>query len=196
MLIEFIAAPTMDDKKPAEAEALGIAEEIMARIAEIKGDPPFYLDVSERSKWLQLVDSTLADLQSLVDRSLFKETTSETVRILDRYARDPSVLDAVERNVGLIHGDLNGGNIFVTDGGYKLIDWQRPAFGPRDLNLVQFLVSFGFDAAKHAPPGLLGIHYFLGVRWLTECKKTWIPDAVSYDKWIAGSARRMKDLLG
>lgn len=195
MLIDFIDVQQVQDMKLPEVDALGMADEIMAQIAEIKGDPPYYIDISDRSRWLQFVNSTLTGLQNLVDQDRFKETTSKTVCILDRCAHDPAVLDATTRNVGLIHGDLGSDNIFVCDDGYRLIDWQRPILGPSNLNRVNFLADVGFDQLKHAPKGLLGIHDFLGVRWLTECKKTWIPNARSYDKLIVRNTQSMRDLL-
>jgi len=188
MLLEFVDAPLMDDLALTEDAVWRLREEIAEQIAEIEGDLVFYIDISDRTKWLQLVDSTLTDLEDLLVQGRFEKTTVETVGILDRYARGPAVLDAATSNAGLVHGDPSGDNVLITDDGYKVIDWQRPLLGPTDLNR-SFLDDPELDA--QTKKGLLGIEAFLLIRWVTECKKTWIPGALSYDSMIFVAAQDM-----
>ncbi len=196
MLLDFVHAPLLQDVEMQEDEALRTAREIMAQLAEVEGDIPFAFDISGPSKWLQFVDSTLTDLQSLVDQGCFEETTTETVAILHKHSRDPEILEASAKDVGLLHGDLKGDNIFVCEEGYKLIDWQRPALGPTDLNFRILLRSFGIDPLQHLPKGLEGLGGFLLVPWLTECKKRWWTEGTIYDGMIAEAARKMESLFG
>ena len=46
-----------------------------------------------------------------------------------------------------------------------------------------------------AGKGLQGVTLFISVRWLTECKKIWIPEAECYDDMVAAAVRQMSDLL-
>ena len=39
------------------------------------------------------------------------------------------------------------------------------------------------------------LFYFLGVWWLTQCKKQWIPDARSYDRAIVELAGKLRKVL-
>ena len=125
-----------------------------------------------------------------------KRAPSVRVEIIDRCVRGPEVIDAVGRNVGSVHGDLNADNVFITDSGYKVIDWQRPILGPMDLNR-SFLDDPKIDTQMKK--GLLRVETFLFVAWMTEAKKTWIPDgppadtiAVLAQDIVAGSSKWKK----
>lgn len=192
MFIDFVDAPQLQDLELREEEAAHIGEDLVARIAEIEGDPPCYIDISDTAKWLQLVESTLSDLQNLVDEGRFQQVTSEAVRALDRCARNSSILEAIAMDSGLIHGDLGGDNVFRCGDGFKVIDWQRPIRGPREFNLFNVIGDCGFDPLKYVHRGIAGVSAFLGVRWFTECKKLWIPDGRSYDGYIAQTAQSME----
>ncbi|MBN1579475.1 MAG: phosphotransferase [Anaerolineae bacterium] len=201
MLIEFIEAPHLEDLDLPEDEAVRTGQEIVARIAEIKGDPPCYIDIGSADKWGQLVDATVRDLRGLVALGRFQHVTGDTVRELDRLARDPIVLEALERDPGLVHGDLGGDNVFRCPDGYKIIDWQRPIRGPRELDLMVFASRMGsirrfeFDPLKYVHPGIAAMWAFLSAQWFTECKTRWIPKATDYDSVIANTPDEMKRFL-
>lgn len=195
MLMEFIEGPRIEDLALEEDDAVSIGRELIREIAGIEGNPPHYIDISTEEKWMCFVDSTLEDLRDLVDQRRFVLTTEQDVRTLARCARAPAILEAIAIGPGIIHGDLNPGNVFMHGGGYKLIDWQRPILGPSELNLAGFMRDLGVNPLKYVHKGILGIRCILGVNWLTQCKKTWIPDARSYDRLLVKNAERMRRLF-
>jgi hypothetical protein len=195
MLIEFIDAPAMEDLGLPDDERARRTAEAAAELADIEGDLPHFLDISDGAKWLDVVESTIRDLSDLVDQGKFELTTHETVRTLDRCARLPEVVEAASVSPGLVHGDFGYDNLFVLPDGYRVIDWQRPKRGPSWLDLPGFRDAQGAEPPPSVRRGLIGISKLLGVNWLTQCKKTWITDATSYDAGIARHAEELRDEL-
>lgn len=195
MLIEFIDAPQIGDLELSENEALRTGNEILAEIRAVTGEPPYYLDISGPEKWLSLVDTTISDLHELVAKKRFNLTSSDTVKIIEACARSSNVVSASSDDTGLIHGDPSGSNVFILPEGYRIVDWQRTKQGPREIDMVAFLYWRGIDPADHVNPGIVAMWYFLGINWLTQCKKRWIPSAISYDGKIVEFAAEMAKLL-
>jgi len=131
----------------------------------------------------------------LVDQDKFELVSHDTVHTLDRCARSPEVAEAASVSPGLVHGDFGDDNLFVLPDGYRVIDWQRPMRGPTHLNFPGFRDRQAADAPQSLRNGLFVISEFLGVNWLTQCKKRWITDATSYDALIARCAEELRDLL-
>jgi len=195
MLIECLDAPRLQDVTLKGDDAERVALAVLAEIADVEGDLPYILDVSDEGKWLAFVESTLRELQGLVDDGKLKQVTRESVRMLDRSARLPQVIEAVSINPGLMHGDLGRDHVFICDGGYKIIDWQRPIYGPRGLEAAEFLQGFGLDATKYARP-VPAVGDFLLINWCTQCQARWIPDVDYEDRYIAPTAEKLKQLIG
>ena len=103
------------------------------------------------------------------------------------------VLTALDRNIGFVHNDLSGDNIFVLPDGYRIIDWQRPILGPKELDLAILLDSLDRDALRFVDRGVIWIMYLLRIAWFTECAVRWFPEGrVSYDNAVA----RLTNLVG
>jgi hypothetical protein len=194
MLIEFVDAPMFEDLHPSEEEAVRTGREVLARIAEIDGERPHYIDVGDRTRWMAYAESMLGELRGLIERGAFTVTTPETMRQLARRARSERVLAAIEARPGYVHRDLSADNVLVLPGGgYRVIDWQRPILGPTDLDLVDLLNSLGYDPLRHVAPGVVQVWLLLSIGWLTEAKARWFPEGESYDRQIADLAQRLID---
>lgn len=64
----------------------------------------------------------------------------------------------------------------------KIIDWQRPFYGPIVLNRANLLVELGIDAKQYVDPGVINLLYILRISWLTQCALRWFPQgAEGYD---------------
>jgi hypothetical protein len=186
MLIDHVDAPMFEDFQPTEQEAVRVGREVQARIAEIDGERPHYIDVSDEARWAAYVEAMLGELSGLIRRGAFTITTPAMVRDLARCARSAPVLDAIRDRPGYVHRDLSADNVLVLpEGGYRVIDWQRPILGPVDLDRVDLLHSLGYDPLRHVERGVVQVWLLLSIGWLTEAKARWFPEGKSYDQQIA-----------
>jgi hypothetical protein len=193
MLIEYTDAPMFEDLQPSEEQALRVGREVQARIAEIDGDLPCYIDVSDEARWTTYVEAMLGELDGLVERGAFTVVTQEMVRDLACCAQSAPVLDAIRARPGYVHRDMSADNILVLPaGGYRLIDWQRPLRGPVDLDRVDLLNSLGYDPLPHVDAGVVQVWLLLSIGWLTEAKARWFPEGQSYDRQVADLAIRLE----
>jgi hypothetical protein len=199
MLIEYVDAPMLEDLQPTEEEALRVGREVLAQIAGrmsfigIDGQPPHYIDISDVARWTAYVERMLDELSGLIERGAFTINTPETVRELARRAQSKPVLDAVRAQAGYVHRDLSADNVLVLpEGGYRVIDWQRPILGPRDLDMVDLLNSLDHDPLRHVDAGVVQVWLLLSIGWLTEAKARWFPQGESYDRQIAAAASRLQ----
>jgi len=77
--------------------------------------------------------------------------------------------------------------------GYRVIDWQRPGIGPKELDLVTLLISLSREAIRFVDQSLVWIMYLLRIEWFTECAVRWFPEGQdSYDS----SIHRLINLVG
>jgi hypothetical protein len=193
MLIDYVDAPMFEDLFPTEEDALRVSREVRARIAEIDGERPHYIDVSDETRWATYVEGVLSELSGLIERDAFTIVTPAMVRELARCARSAPVLDAIRDRSGYVHRDLSADNVLVLpEGGYRVIDWQRPILGPLDLDRVDLLHSLGYDPLRHVEGGVLQVWLLLSIGWFTEAKARWFPEGKSYDRQIADLVFRLK----
>ncbi len=190
MLIEFLDSPRLEDIAPDAAEVLRVGRELLESIAAIRGRLPCRLDISTPHKWRDYSGQVLRQLDELIHEGRFTETEHHDWARLRRWAESDAPLRALQRRRGCVHGDLSPDNIFVTDEGLRVIDWQFPMLGPPELDLVVLLDGSGVDPRGHLAPELVRLREFLGVGWMVECQTRWIPTVTSYDSQVAELARR------
>ena len=111
---------------------------------------------------MDLAEGTVKDLCELRESGVFPEVTDEAMEIVAGCVRDEGVLEALSRDVGLVHDDLSSDNVFVVDGGYVVIDWQMPILGPRSLNRPpKFVSDGGVDVAGMRGDGTELMHLYV-----------------------------------
>jgi hypothetical protein len=197
LLIEKVRGNRLDCLSLSEKDALRTAAEMLRRIAAVQGNPPVYLDISNLPHWSGLMSGMVEDLYGLVSTRRFSKTTRADIRRLASAARALVVEEIYNPfryrgEIGLVHHDLTCDNIFLTFGGSRIIDWQRPIRGPVDIDRVHLLASLGFDPRPHVHPGIIVMTDLLRVHWLVECSRTWFPAGIpTYDTAIAEIARRI-----
>jgi hypothetical protein len=185
MLFEFIEAPPIVDLNLSNDAIITAGKDIIKSIAEIGGKLPYYLDISEKKLWEELMETMLEELGKLISQGIFRVVDTSALHNLRKWAFSEEVLSALERNVGLVHNDLSGDNVFVVANGYRIIDWQRPVLGPGELDLATLLESLNIEVQDYVNQGIVWIMYLLRIEWLTECAMRWFPEGQdSYDRSI------------
>jgi hypothetical protein len=192
MLIEYVDAPMFEDLEPSEQEALRVAGEVRAQLDALEGDLPAYLDIRDQGRWRAYVGAMLDELAALIEGGAFSQTTAQMAADLARWAVSPSVLAAFQGPCGYVHRDLSADNLLVLPDGYKVIDWQRPLWGPTDLDRVDLLNSLGYDPLRHVDPSVVQVWLILSIGWLTEAKARWFPEGETYDREVAERIARVR----
>lgn len=194
MLIEFVEGPLAEDLGLDEEEAVRVSREVVAQIAAIEGDLPYYLDIGDEEKWQALVYEMLRDIGRLVESNAFEVVDEATIQCLGERAFSEPVLEVFRTSPGYVHGDLGGDNLFLLPDGCRVIDWQRPILGPTDLDVATLLRSLDVDPLPHVGEGIVRLLDLLTVRWFTEAATRWFPAGIAdYDKQIAGLAARIDE---
>jgi thiamine kinase-like enzyme len=141
MLFEFIDAPRIEDLHLSDNAIIAAWNNLSQSIAKIEGKLPYYHDISEEKLWKELMEAMLENLEKLVFQGSFQRVDNLALRELRKWAWSEEVLAALGKNVGFVHNDLSNDNIFVMPDGYRIIDWQRPIIGPKELDLAALIAS-------------------------------------------------------
>jgi hypothetical protein len=81
--------------------------------------------------------------------------------------------------------------VFVTPDGYRVIDWQRPAVGPPEVDFVALLVGLRLETCRHIEPrryvhpNVVGVFWFLHLCWAVEAQFDLFPQFRGrlFDRW-------------
>jgi hypothetical protein len=193
MLFEFIEAPRIADLNLSDYAIVAAWRNISQSIAKIEGNLPYYQDISEEKLWKELMETMLENLEKLVFQGSFQRVDQTALRKLRKWAFCEEVVAALGKNIGFVHNDLSSDNVFVLPDGYRIIDWQRPIIGPKELDLVTLLSSLDREVTKFVDQSLVWVMYLLRIEWCTECAVRWFPEGQdSYDK----SIHRLTNLVG
>jgi hypothetical protein len=196
LLLEDIHAPLLEAVVLQEDQAVQTGRRLLAEIAQITGRPPVFLDIATWDHWQALMDGMIQDLDGLVDAGKFEIVNRPHLRAIARACGSPAVKGVFDPTgpyqPGLVHHDLSAENIFLSAGQFRVIDWQRPIFGPPEIDLVLLLASLGFDPRPYVAPGITTITDLLRIHWLTECTRCWFPEGYqTYDRTIARIAQAL-----
>lgn len=196
-LSEYVDAPLIEDLDLSEAQALSITRQVRARMDAIEGDLPYMDDIRTPESWQSLVDGTLEHIAGLIEQGRYIQTMPERVEELREWAHSKETLQATQRKAGYVHGDFTGDNLFVLgEGDYRVIDWQRPYYGPTELDVASMLESLEFDPLQVVGPGIVQIRSFMQIRWFTACAVRWFPDgAETYDRLTAEHTAKIRSLV-
>ena len=185
LLIDWIDAPRLEESQMAEADLLRAAFDVLNEIQRLPEDLPCFLDL-RLDGWSRVVDQIVPALYSLCQSRQFQYTTLREIERIEWWCGEKSILDALSVNLGLVHGDLTVDNLFIQAGGFRVIDWQRPIYGPRLLDLVDLLESGGIKPGNYVETGLLRLRRLLSIHWLVQCAQHWFPQGKqTYDRQIA-----------
>jgi hypothetical protein len=107
-----------------------------------------------------VVDEVLSRQDQLTETGWFTHPDREAANRIRAWAGSPAVVSAISARSLAIHGDLNGGQVFVTDCGYRVTDWLRSVIAPAEVDLVSLLVG-----KRVEPHGVVG-DAAVGIFWL------------------------------
>jgi thiamine kinase-like enzyme len=193
MIFEFIDGERLAERNVDEEDLIRIGRELQTEIQNIRGDLPVYRDIGSTQKWIDFAESVLLRLAGLVGRRIFQNVSTSLVQELREWAYQSAIMDIVNKESCLTHGDLNGENIFILPDGYKLIDWQRPCRAPCDVDMVGLLLDKGFNPSLHVKREVIQIFHFLRIDWFTQCKASLFPEGLSYENSVMAAS---ESLLG
>jgi thiamine kinase-like enzyme len=193
MLFEFIEAPRIADLNLPDDAIIASWNNLSQSITKIEGKLPHYHDISEKKLWEALMETMLENLEKLIFQGSFQSVDNRALRKLRKWAFSEEVLAALGKNIGFVHNDLSSNNVFILPDGYRIIDWQRPVIGPKELDLATLLASLNREAKKFVDQSIVWIMYLLRVEWFTECAARWFPEGQdAYDR----SIDRLINLVG
>jgi hypothetical protein len=193
LLIDWIDAPRLGEASMSQADLLQTWDDLSTQLIRLPGDLPCYLDLRCASGWQTVVEQITGSLDELKRAGELHAVTSASVQAIRRACNQSEVLEVLRKGQGLVHADLSGDNVFIVESGYRVIDWQRPVYGPQALDLVTLLESSGYDAIAVVEPGILRLHRLLSIHWLAQCAVRWFPDGIqTYDRQIAELVETME----
>ncbi|MBX6750906.1 MAG: hypothetical protein IRY85_14745 [Micromonosporaceae bacterium] len=193
MALDWIDAPRLIDTVVDVADLLTHGRRLVAEIGEIAGDLPTYLDLAGVEAWTSVAETTLDKLDTLIGDGRFQFVTAEQSHRLRAFATTSAVLDAVSSAPRVTHGDLTAQQVFLTDDGYRVIDWQRPVVAPADIDLVALLVDRDVDPRPFVAAPVIGVFWFLYLRWAVVAQHDLFPDGrwQLFDYWAARSVEHI-----
>ncbi|MCA9914190.1 MAG: phosphotransferase, partial [Anaerolineae bacterium] len=176
----------MDQVSLTEAAKLAVVDDILGYISQIEGDLPFMLDLRTIAAWSVYADTIVEYIVTLVETGRFQRVTWPMLATIKRHAYAADVLKVFEGEIGYVHADLSCENVLVAAEGYRVIDWQRPIWGPTALDRATLLSSMGLDPVPIVGLGVAQLGRLLLIAWLVEAALHWFPDgAAHYDTQIA-----------
>jgi len=184
MAIDWVDAPSLSEA----ARGGGLLErgrDIVSEIAGIAGDLPSYLDIGSVANWTAVVDEVLSRRDELTAKGWFTHDDREAADRIRAWAGSSAVLSAIGAGSRVIHGDLTGDQVFVTDSGYRVIDWQRPIVAPAEVDLVSLLVEKRVEPHGIVDDAVVGIFWFLRLHWAVVAQYELFPGARRklFDDW-------------
>lgn len=177
MVLEFLDAPRLCDLPWREPEALAVGQTLINGIAQIdeRRDLPVYLDISDWEHWQTYMQAALHHLHPLSENHALPGVTHATLAAIQHAASSNPMHQLIAQPAGLVHGDLSAENVFQTDQGFRIIDWQRPLRGPAALDLAALAESLHFDATNWVDPAVITVRKLLAIGWFAECAAQWFP---------------------
>jgi hypothetical protein len=185
MTMEWIDAPLLSNLATNETSLVEHAEQLIAQIGVIEGNCPAYLNIGTAPTWLTTVQEILEKLQHLISNKRFLLVDPGIVEQLHAWASGAAVMAGITAQPRIIHGDLKADQVFVTENGYRVIDWQRPLIAPPEIDLVSLLVDQHIDPRPYVPVYIIQLHWFLRLHWAVTAQHDLFPAKrwPLFDRW-------------
>lgn len=196
LVIDWIAAPLLQDLAADDAALMEHGRAVIAQIGRIKGTLPTYLDLGTPDAWGAVAESTIDKLAKLVEAGTFTSTTPAQVAAVRAWATAPELAARVTAGARIVHADLHDDQIFCLPDGYRVIDWQRPIIGPPAMDLASLLINRGIDPAPHVAAEAVGAFWFHRLHWAVQAQADIFPGAgwPLFDHWSAEAVSHLLDV--
>lgn len=186
MLLDYVAGPRLDQVARRQQVSLALCAAVDRAVANLPQAAPVYQDLSAPQQWHSLAAELLELLRTLEAEGVWRQVQRSQIDALAALLAGTRDLAAACTDARLLHGDLTAENVFLTDAGVRIIDWQRPLLGPPALDRATLLASLGIDPTPHVGATIVNMQRLLQVHWLAECALRWFPAGrESYDRQIA-----------
>ncbi|HEX9062715.1 MAG TPA: hypothetical protein VF941_21300, partial [Clostridia bacterium] len=123
MTIDWIDAPLLSKTVRSENKVIEHAKQIISQIGEIAGNLPTYLNIGSYEAWLGLGEVMLEKLRKLIIDRRFRSVDLDKVERVRGWAKSSIVIEKVTSSPRVVHGDLKADQVFITNDGYRIIDW-------------------------------------------------------------------------
>lgn len=174
MAIDWVDAPLLNFKKADTEILLEQGKQIIAEIGMISGNAPAYLNLAF-PVWPDAVKSVLEKLDQLISRRQFRAVDISSIEKIIKWSLRDNVKQAINSS-RLTHGDLKAEQVFITDDGYKVIDWQRPVIAPPEVDLVSLLIDQKINPLLFLDPVFVQVFWFLRLHWAVEAQFELFPE--------------------
>lgn len=190
----WIDAPnlrTWAERTPQPERIREYVADVSAEINQIDASAPVLMDVRARN-WVPLIADTLAALTGHIESGQYSRLDGRAVDTLELWSRSAPVLRLLDAEPVIVHGDLTPDEVFVTDAGPRVIDWQRPILGPAGLDRIGLLRGLGTDTEPDVPQELLQMERFVLLRWGVTVARDFVPGrAADTEPWVELAIRSM-----
>lgn len=193
LILEDIAGKALSDCQCDEASALELVDQLLRQIQAIQGDLPALESLRNPREWNAHTERLHEALSRLIATNQFTQLTAEAVDRIDQAAYAPDLLALFEGPTGYVHGDLGNDNVLLLENSFRVLDWQRPFWGPLALDRAALLQSLGLDAEKQVGSGVAKLETLLTIDWFAACALTWFPAGVQ--DYEAAISRLIRSLI-
>jgi hypothetical protein len=162
LLLEDVQAPRLCDLQLPPERAVAFVDQMLARIAQITGDLPALADIRTPSLWDACAKQIVTNVWALADAGT-PEYTAQFAQQVEQRSRSSELYETFDTEMGYVHEDLLGSNIVVLPDEYRVLDWQRPVWGPVALDRATLFESIGQDPRPHVLPGALLMRWVMRV---------------------------------
>jgi hypothetical protein len=191
LLFDYVAPPPLKDLPLSPAEILAHGHDLVTAVQGLGDGAPLYADLGSLERWEAFVVANLSRLTALIASGKFRSTPPQTVTRLAAWAASPPVRAAFRGRCVFSHADLSGGNVFLTQAGYKIIDWQFPRRLPEGVDLAVYLDFMHLDPYQHVDPAVVNIAWFLRVGWYIHTQVDLFPSSDRYEAFVAANVHRI-----
>jgi hypothetical protein len=186
LLLDDVPAPRLSDLPLTESSCVSLVDGIIGQIAQITGNLPALADIRTPDRWQAQGQIIVDDLHALVRDGHVQHINHALIDHVRIFIDSSAVLEAIAGPGGYLHQDLCGENVLIVEDGYRVLDWQRPIWGPVALDRATLLESIGLDPAQYVSDGVIQLRRLLLIGWLAQAARYWFPAGVAhYDHEIA-----------
>jgi hypothetical protein len=185
MILEYLDRPWTFDSS-TEGAVVRAARTVVDTVGTLSARLPAFVEIDTVDRWAEELGWTLNGLSELIGDRRFQRCTNADVEFVAVWSKVPAVLDAIIETSRLTSGDLKFEQVFEGSDGLRLVDWQVPVRGPADIDLVMLLNDRNVPALEYVAPAVVGIRWFLLLRWAVYAKLMLIPTMPRlFDQWAA-----------
>jgi hypothetical protein len=193
MTMEWIDAPLLANLVTTVSPLLEHGKQLIRQIGEINDTCPVYLHIGSATTWLDTMATTLEKLQHLIAQKRFLSVDAAMIEQLHAWANSAAVIEAVTAQPRITHGDLKADQVFVTEDGYRVIDWQRPVMAPPEIDLVSLLVEQHIDPRPYVSVYIIQLFWFLRLHWAVIAQHDLFPHKrwPLFDQWAKEAVKQL-----